>query len=822
MAVVKLDGIWRALPDVDDSGEKRGFYKVDYDDSQWYDIRVPGHWQEEIEDLKNYSGVVWYRKKFNWKGSNRRVWLRFRGVFYKAKVWLNGEELGGHEGYFASFKFDITTIIREENVLAVKVESRDEEDINRKVQVGGIFYHWDCRDPTFNPGGIWGGVEIYETGDVWIERIKVIPRIHEGYAEVEVAVWINSAISSNVRLVANISPKNFMGKEIRLEKEVSVKQGNNFFMFRIRIDDPKLWWTWDLGKQNLYTLRLEVLINNEPSDSKEVIFGIKEVRLVKKRSGWVFYLNGKRIFIRGTNYGPTSQRLAYVTREDMERDVRMMREANINMVRIHAHISPELLSIFDEYGILVWQDFPLQWQYSKKIKRVAIENAKEFIHVIENHACLGIICCHNEPFKFPTKKDILSGTIAFVLSLLLSLLFGTLGLRLGSVWVRIPLWIDIIHLLEKNFGPIRIGTLIGIALLFMLYPAMALAAGGYEALISTIILGALLPWDVTLFFVIFLFCFGNSVATITWNWNKNVLDKNLEKTMREEDMGVHPILRHSGMFGWFIDGMDIHIYDGWYSGWLIPLRRFRGYRHVGQFRGLFRNVPRFVSEYGAQAFPSIESLMKMLPENIINAIREKGFGKAYREMARYLSKYHQYQPNFMRLWIDPQKYGTLEEFIEATQEYQAELIRFYNEYWRSRRFSPVGGAMQFMFTDIAPLITWAVVDYWRKPKKAYYELKKSFRPLHIFMEWPKPRYKPGKKYRLKIYIVNDYHKKFQGEASLKLDGDIIWTKNIEIPPDSLQKHMVPVVFRKKGISKVVLELRVGEERIVNEYMIRAK
>ena len=112
MSLVKLDGIWKALPDKDGQGEKQGFYREDYDDSEWFDIRVPGHWQEEIEDLKDYSGIVWYRKKFRYEGKGRRIWLRFGGVFYKAKVWLNGRELGEHEGYFASFKFDITEIVK--------------------------------------------------------------------------------------------------------------------------------------------------------------------------------------------------------------------------------------------------------------------------------------------------------------------------------------------------------------------------------------------------------------------------------------------------------------------------------------------------------------------------------------------------------------------------------------------------------------------------------------------------------------------------------------------------------------------------------------
>ena len=819
---IRLDGVWKVYPDPNNVGEEQGFHLGSYDDSNWFEARVPGHWQEEIPQLRNFAGIAWYRRKFTCtRRPGRRIWLKFGGVFYRATVWLNGEKLGTHEGYFGEFKFDVTEVIKEENIVAVKVESYDERNPNKKTQIGGIFYHWDCRDPTFNPGGIWRSVEIYETGDIWIERVKVITKVKEDGAELRVLVWLGSAISGEARLNIKIFPKNFEGKSYSVERSIEVSQGTNLVEETIIVDEPKLWWTWDLGKQNLYILQVGVYIGDDISDTKNIVFGIRDIRAHMRRSGWVLYLNGKRLFIRGTNYGPTSQRVAYVTKEMIERDVKLMREANINMVRIHAYINPEVLSVFDEYGILVWQDMPLQWLYSKKIRDAAIENAKEFVRIVENHASVAIINCHNEPFKIPDKSDAIGGLISFVISLLLSLIIGSLGIRFDLGIMDVPIWTDTVRLLEQPLiGPIKIGVVVSIILaLILFYPAVALACGGYEALAITIILGMIFPWDIILFLGCFLILSGSSITALVYNWNKNVLDRRLEKVIMEEDMGVHAVVMHSGIFGWFINGTDIHIYDGWYTGWLLPFRRLRGYRHAKQFRGIFRNVPRFVSEYGAQAFPCVENLMKMLPDDIREELDKKGFRKAYKRLAEYLRKYHQYQPGFMKLWINPEKFDRLEDFIEATQEYQAELIKFYNEYWRSRRFNPTGGALQFMFTDIAPAITWAVIDYWRTPKKAYYVLKETFKPTYIFMEWPKPKYKAGKKYRTKIYIVNDLHKEFDGTARFRINDEIVWEKKLHIPEDTLIVENIIFIIDKKGKHTITLELIVDEEIITNNYTI---
>jgi len=845
----KLDGIWKFSPDPNELGEEKEFYKPEFDDKDWLDAKVPGHWQEDVEGMRNYEGVAWYRTRFSYERERKDgiVWLEFGGVFYKAEVWLNGKKIGENEGYFFPFRFDVTDVIKEENVLAVKVTSRDERNINKKEQVAGVFYHWDCRDPTFNPGGIWRSVLIYETGYAYIERVKIIPKIKGKDALLKIILWIGSKKKGRAKLFLKIRPKNFEGEEIVKEKEIELDEGLNYFEEEILVKDAKLWWTWDLGEQYLYLLETEVSFDGELSDRKVEQFGIKELKLVKEGSAWVLYLNGKRFYARGTNYAPSIQRLARSNYELVKNDVKMMKEANMNMVRIHAHVDiPELYDALDEEGILAWQDMPLQWMYSKKAEKAALNSARKLVQMYENRASLGIICAHNEPFKFPTTIEFVILILGFIIGAFVSWIIGTFSITalrqppFGPY--RIPFWYDLIEFLATPLIPgflgrfITYGTIISILLVIYFYfTPLAHAVGSHEALIFSIILGIIFPWDAMLILTLWLIATDNAIIAIRWNWNKDVLDKKLVKVIREEDRDVHPIVWYSGGFGWInkAHGTDIHIYDGWYSAfyiWLKPFKSIFGYRHAKlNFSGFFKHVPRFVTEYGAQSFPEKENFLKMLPDNLRKKVEEGKWPEYYDELAKYLEKYHQYQPFFMHQWLKPKKFKSLEEFIEATQEYQAELTKFYNEYWRSMKYRPCGGALQFMFTDTAPVIDWAVVDYWRKPKKAYYATKLSFEPVYAFIDWPKPSYKVGKDYRHTLYLVNDLYKKFKVKVEVLIeyesgDEEKVYEGEFELREDDYQKYPgeIKLRFKERGEHKIVIVLNTGEKEIRNEYKVIVK
>ena len=136
-------------------------------------------------------------------------------------------------------------------------------------------------------------------------------------------------------------------------------------MGEVKLDKPALWWSWDYGKPNLYTLDA-ALAGKGPGapaalDEKTVAFG---VRSIARDDQWVVRLNGQRIYARGSNYIST-QWLSQADRAFYEKEIKLALGANLKSLRVHAHLErPEFYEVADEMGVMIWQDFPLQWGYT--------------------------------------------------------------------------------------------------------------------------------------------------------------------------------------------------------------------------------------------------------------------------------------------------------------------------------------------------------------------------------------------------------------------------------------------------------------------------
>ena len=142
----------------------------------WFSVPVPGHWQL-LPGFADYEGFMLYRCGFEAAPpfpADGMLNLRFGGVYYAARVWLNGEFLGSHEGYFAPFEFDCTELVtRGRNELLVEVHSPEEPDENDRRTLGGLWAKWDAMDPRINPGGIFRPVILVRSGRVRIRSLGV-------------------------------------------------------------------------------------------------------------------------------------------------------------------------------------------------------------------------------------------------------------------------------------------------------------------------------------------------------------------------------------------------------------------------------------------------------------------------------------------------------------------------------------------------------------------------------------------------------------------------------------------------------------------------
>ena len=356
----------------------------------WTPIRVPWHWQLE-EAFAAYEGLLLYRYRFVQQRppEGTMLSLRFDGVYYAARVWLNGVYLGDHEGYFSAFEFDVTDMVVTdgENELLVEVFSPEESDENDRKTIGGVWARWDGMPPHINPGGIFKEVSLVVDGGVRIRSLAATAD-HTGRGVAHVDLY--SRHSLRTRLVGRVRPLGFEAQGVEFERELQVEEGETRYEIGFRLPDVRVWSTWDRGEQPLY----ELILSCERAEER-TRFGASTVEL----RDWKVYLNGERIFLRGINYLPSDAYPARATEELLRADASLVREAGMNAARVHAHVSDgEFYEACDELGLLVLQDFPLQWTHRRSILGPAVAQAGEMARTLRSNPCVGIYLAHDEPF----------------------------------------------------------------------------------------------------------------------------------------------------------------------------------------------------------------------------------------------------------------------------------------------------------------------------------------------------------------------------------------------------------------------------------------
>jgi beta-mannosidase len=410
VGMMNLGGQWQFSP-----GELQpaNSYSTNISDRHWKSITVPGNWFLQGQDL---SGIAWYRRHFqiDRQLSGKVVQLVFDGVDYTADVWLNDQYLGFHEGYFQPFSFDISKYLKygAKNILVVKVNSPFEEPGRvwslRKRLIKGVLSHhdtrpggaWDLRGQEQNTGGIWAPVHLQISNQIAITHQEVTPELdtRQAKAKVDLTILNPSSQARVVQLSFQLRPKNFAGApDALVRQEQRLQPGSNHITVSLPVIDPHLWWTWEHGRPDLYILKTQVLAAQHVLDRLETTFGFRTINYNSQSQVWE--LNGQRVFLRGTNY-IASQWLSEMTTAKYAVDLKLMQTANINSIRVHAHVeAEEFYRLCDEQGILVWQDFPLQWGYSDapEFIKAATQQAKEMVAMLYNHPAIFAWSIHNEP-----------------------------------------------------------------------------------------------------------------------------------------------------------------------------------------------------------------------------------------------------------------------------------------------------------------------------------------------------------------------------------------------------------------------------------------
>ncbi|MFQ3316143.1 MAG: beta-mannosidase [Candidatus Poriferisodalaceae bacterium] len=396
-ASFSLSGEWQISRS--DEISRRSAGDLGLNDSGWSKATVPGQWRDtpEVAD----ADAVLYRKHFSCPLSGRetRRWLVFDGLCYQGDIWLDGSYLGDTEGYFAPHVFDISEHLaaRDSHVLAVEATCTKISDEDEKSNITGVLQHWDQATQGLNPGGIWRDVRVEQTGAVRLQELKVLVlEADTDRAIIRCSAKLDSAGTHSAMVKTTASKANTGQLSASHEQTVILATASNEIEWHIAIEEPELWWPHSMGLQPLYDINVDIEIDGVSSHEQTRRVGIRTFQL----TNWIATINGERLFLKGANLGPASIHFAEISSEDHRRDLMLARDAHLDLIRIHGHIpSPDLYNEADELGMLLWQDFPLQWGHARGIRNQAMQQATSLVNNFGHHPSIVIWSAHNEPSK---------------------------------------------------------------------------------------------------------------------------------------------------------------------------------------------------------------------------------------------------------------------------------------------------------------------------------------------------------------------------------------------------------------------------------------
>jgi beta-mannosidase len=365
--------------------------------SEWRRVRVPGsahtQWLDQSKWYTREANWIsskewWHRKRFRVpeRYRSKRLRLEFDATDYYAEAWLNGVPIGRHEGYIDPYEYDVTKFAKPgaENELLIRIWTPVTYYWrHRPYTVKGAYGAVDQKPDDITPLGITRGVRLVASSRAAIRDVAVDTRLAGDGAQVEVQVEADGPGSWELTL----RPRNFSSPE-----RYRIRGSGSRFVFRL--DQPRLWWTWDHGKPNLYSLDVRLLDGaGKAVDGRTLAVGIREIEKI----GWIFYLNRRRIFIRGTNYY-YNLFLSEMNRAAYQRDFQLMLGMNVNMIRLHCHFTnPEFYDLADESGVLVWQDYLEAWYpHDRDFSLRAAALYDNHIRYVRNHASVALWATSDE------------------------------------------------------------------------------------------------------------------------------------------------------------------------------------------------------------------------------------------------------------------------------------------------------------------------------------------------------------------------------------------------------------------------------------------
>lgn len=394
--------------------EREIFTSIHGEDKTWEKVTIPDYRGPEGK-WKGY-----YRTHFSAAEpqEGKRVILSFQSVDYRAVVYVNGNYVGGHEGFFAPFEFDVTDYLMGDNELVVEVHN----DLTTKgddgpIRDGDKIYAatgpgWDDAATGWHHcpagAGIIGKVTVETRSEIFLHDLFVRPILDESAVEVRVGVTnYGSEFPEGFDFELLLAPKNFVGDE-RVEFSAEMKvigPGKNEFRYRTSMPQFRL---WNPEEPCLYAAIATIRKEGRAVTGRKQHFGMRSfLSDEESQPKGRFYFNNRPILLRGVNeMGHLQQCVMDGDMEQLMDDILIAKLCNVNYYRITQRpVQEEIYDYMDMLGMFVQTDLPLFSTLRRNQLVEAVKQAGEMELLIRSHPSTVLVTFINEPVSIRPNKD---------------------------------------------------------------------------------------------------------------------------------------------------------------------------------------------------------------------------------------------------------------------------------------------------------------------------------------------------------------------------------------------------------------------------------
>jgi hypothetical protein len=400
-------------------------------EGNWKNVTIPHYGPPLGRAVTYYFKEIELNREAFSKGS---LFICFKGVDYKASVFLNGNYCGSHEGFFAPFEFEISRLTHVgKNSILVKVEndfvSIDGKDDKGNSVIGDKIYAgsgpgYDDPDLGWHecpPGmGIYQDCYLEARSPLHINDIFIRPVLKDSVAEAWIEVNNFNPYPSGAILHISVYGQNFAEKVMddleflpaaniiqgvgNLKKDTGWQKkilkmgyGVNFIRIPIKMKNFRL---WDIETPWLYQFQVKLCdINGELTDAQVQQFGMRSFTMdtVNSPKGRM-YLNGNMIRLRGANtMGNEQQCVMRKNWDQLRDDILMAKLCHMNYLRLTQRpVQPEVYEYCDKLGLLNQTDLPLFGNLRNNKITEVIKQAEEMERLVRRHPSTIMVTYINE------------------------------------------------------------------------------------------------------------------------------------------------------------------------------------------------------------------------------------------------------------------------------------------------------------------------------------------------------------------------------------------------------------------------------------------